>query len=121
MYFGGVQRPDRRHRPGGAVSGAGSTAWRRRNTAGARGRPAGGGRSNPRGRAGYGGALSPRERQVAGLLAEGASNNDIAAALFLSPRTVEHHVASVLKKLGTTRAALTGADAVPVDGSVPRD
>ncbi|MEY9875211.1 DNA-binding CsgD family transcriptional regulator [Streptacidiphilus sp. MAP12-33] len=64
---------------------------------------------SPRGRRGYGGELSPRERQVAELLATGATNQDIAEALFLSPRTVEQHVASVLKKLGTTRKALADA------------
>ncbi|WP_236652090.1 helix-turn-helix transcriptional regulator [Streptacidiphilus neutrinimicus] len=52
---------------------------------------------------GYGNELSPREQQVAELLARGATNHDIAQTLFLSPRTVEKHVASVLKKLGTTR------------------
>ncbi|GGV29645.1 LuxR family transcriptional regulator [Kitasatospora herbaricolor] len=57
----------------------------------------------PRGRRSYGDALSPRETQVAGLLATGATNKDIAQALSLSSRTVEHHVASVLKKLHTTR------------------
>ncbi|MEV0534546.1 AAA family ATPase [Kitasatospora sp. NPDC050463] len=56
------------------------------------------------GRRGYGKRLSPRERQVAELLAQGAGNQDIAQALFLSPRTVEHHVANVLHKLGTSRA-----------------
>jgi DNA-binding CsgD family transcriptional regulator len=56
-----------------------------------------------RGRRGYGGRLSPREREVAELLARGASNHAIAQALFLSTRTVEKHVAHVLKKLGTTR------------------
>ncbi|WAL74764.1 AAA family ATPase [Kitasatospora sp. YST-16] len=50
--------------------------------------------------------LSPRERQVAGLLAEGARNKEIAAALYVSERTAEHHVAAVLRKLGTTRKAL---------------
>ncbi|MEV4558122.1 AAA family ATPase [Kitasatospora sp. NPDC049285] len=55
------------------------------------------------GRRGYGGDLSPREHQVAELLAGGATNQQIADALFLSPRTVEHHVAKVLRKLGTTR------------------
>jgi DNA-binding CsgD family transcriptional regulator len=59
-----------------------------------------------RGRRGYGGRLSPRERQVAELLATGATNQDIAEALFLSPRTIEQHVANVLKKLGTTRKAV---------------
>ncbi|WKX69186.1 AAA family ATPase [Streptomyces sp. XD-27] len=60
-------------------------------------------RPSPRGRRGYGDQLSPRERQVAELLARGATNQDIAQALFLSPRTVEQHVAHVLKKLGVTR------------------
>ncbi|MFI9105402.1 AAA family ATPase [Streptomyces fildesensis] len=57
-------------------------------------------RPSPRGRRGYGSELSPRERQVAELLATGAGNREIAQALFLSPRTVEHHVAKVLHKLG---------------------
>ncbi|MFF1873204.1 ATP-binding protein [Kitasatospora herbaricolor] len=68
-----------------------------------------------RGRRGYGGQLSPRERQVAELLATGATNQDIAEALFLSPRTVEQHAASVLKKLGTTRKAV-GSALVGPDG-----
>ncbi|WP_406405049.1 AAA family ATPase [Streptomyces sp. NBC_00879] len=69
-----------------------------------------------RGRHGYGSQLSPREREVAHLLAVGATNRDIAQALFLSPRTVEHHVAKVLKKLGAAdrkavQEALTTHDA----------
>ncbi|GAA2741020.1 LuxR family transcriptional regulator [Kitasatospora cinereorecta] len=55
------------------------------------------------GRRGYGSRLSPRERQVAELLAQNATNQQIAEALFLSPRTVEQHVANALRKLGTTR------------------
>ncbi|MER5639063.1 AAA family ATPase [Kitasatospora sp. NPDC002227] len=58
------------------------------------------------GRRGYGDRLSPREEEVAALLARNATNQEIADALFLSPRTVEHHVANVLKKLGTTRKAV---------------
>ncbi|MFF7590686.1 ATP-binding protein [Kitasatospora purpeofusca] len=64
--------------------------------------------TNPRGRAGYGDDLSPREREVADLLAAGAGNRDIAAALFISLRTAEHHVAAVLRKLRSTRAAMRG-------------
>ncbi|MFC9331637.1 ATP-binding protein [Kitasatospora sp. NPDC057015] len=60
-----------------------------------------------RGRAGYGTQLSPREAQVADLLAQRATNQDIATALSLSPRTVEHHVANVLRKRGTTRDQIT--------------
>jgi DNA-binding CsgD family transcriptional regulator len=58
------------------------------------------------GRRGYGDRLSPREQDVARMLAEGATNREIAEALFLSPRTVEHHVARTLKKLGATRQGI---------------
>lgn len=63
-------------------------------------------RPKPRGRRSYGTQLSPREAEVARLLADAATNQEIADALALSPRTVEHHVASVLKKLATTRTQL---------------
>ncbi|MFF2748545.1 ATP-binding protein [Kitasatospora sp. NPDC058048] len=75
------------------------------------------GRAASPGRRGYGERLSPRERQVAALAAQGAANQDIARALFLSTRTVEHHVASALRKLGVGRAglgeALAAADGAP--------
>ncbi|WP_243229354.1 response regulator transcription factor [Microbacterium sp. CIAB417] len=44
--------------------------------------------------------LSPREQEVVHLLAGGASNDDIARALFLSANTVKTHVKAVLAKLG---------------------
>jgi DNA-binding NarL/FixJ family response regulator len=44
--------------------------------------------------------LSEREREVLALIAEGRSNEGIARALFLSPRTVETHVRHILLKLG---------------------
>lgn len=50
-------------------------------------------------------ALSPREAEVLGLLARGASNRDIAQALFLSPRTVQRHVANVYLKIGAHNRA----------------
>lgn len=47
----------------------------------------------------YGG-LTPREREVMRFLSQGRPNREIAEALFLSERTVENHVANILKKLG---------------------
>jgi len=43
--------------------------------------------------------LSPREREVLSLMAEGRSNNGIAARLFISEGAVEKHVRSILAKL----------------------
>ncbi|MFE2208264.1 ATP-binding protein [Streptomyces rubiginosohelvolus] len=51
---------------------------------------------------GYGDHLSPRERAVARLASLGLSNREIASELVLSHRTVEHHVARALRKLGVS-------------------
>jgi DNA-binding CsgD family transcriptional regulator len=60
-------------------------------------------------------ALTPRERLVAQLAAQGQSNRDIAARLFLSPKTVESHLSRVFRKLQVkSRDELPAAlDAVP--------
>jgi DNA-binding NarL/FixJ family response regulator len=44
--------------------------------------------------------LSAREREVALLVAKGASNPEIAEHLYLSRKTIEHHVSTALAKLG---------------------
>lgn len=68
----------------------------------------GSGKPSRRGRRGYGDELSPRERDVARLLAKGHTNREIADVLFLSPRTVEQHVAKVLSKLNLRSRAEVG-------------
>jgi DNA-binding CsgD family transcriptional regulator len=44
--------------------------------------------------------LTARELEILNLLAEGLRNTEIAARLFVSPKTVDHHVSSILAKLG---------------------
>jgi DNA-binding NarL/FixJ family response regulator len=46
--------------------------------------------------------LTPRERQVLALLAQGASNRAIADTLVIAERTAEIHVSNILSKLGVT-------------------
>jgi DNA-binding CsgD family transcriptional regulator len=53
--------------------------------------------------------LTPREREIARLVALGRSNREIAAGLVLSERTVANHVQHVLTKLGFTRRAQIAA------------
>ena len=48
------------------------------------------------------GSLTPTERDVVQLVSEGLANNDIAARLFVSPRTVQTHLTHVYSKLGLT-------------------
>jgi DNA-binding NarL/FixJ family response regulator len=48
------------------------------------------------------GELTPQERQVARFVGEGLSNKEVAAQLFLSPRTIDAHLRSVFGKLGIT-------------------
>jgi predicted ATPase/DNA-binding CsgD family transcriptional regulator len=57
-------------------------------------------------------SLSAREREILLLLAEGQSNPAIAAALFISPKTVRNHVTAILTKLGVESRTAAAAIAV---------
>jgi len=55
-------------------------------------------------------ALTPSERRLAGLAADGMTNREISNALFVTPKTVEAHLRSIYRKLDiTSRNDLAGA------------
>jgi DNA-binding CsgD family transcriptional regulator len=59
-------------------------------------------------------ALTAQEWRVAQLVADGMTNREVAGALFLSPKTIEHHLSGIYRKLGvrsrTQLARLFAAD-----------
>jgi DNA-binding CsgD family transcriptional regulator len=93
------RRADAREQLGRALATfeeLGAAAWARR----AREEIAASGVGLPRRTARPGDELSPRELQVALAVAEGLTNREAAARLFLSEKTVERHLGSVYRKLG---------------------
>ncbi|MEU6710465.1 LuxR C-terminal-related transcriptional regulator, partial [Nonomuraea sp. NPDC046802] len=100
------ERLRRAHRPGEArahlrgaletFQRAGAEPWARR----AHGELRAAGESAPSAPATVLDALTPQELRIAGLVADGLSSKQIAARLFLSPRTVEYHLYKIYPKLG---------------------
>jgi DNA-binding CsgD family transcriptional regulator len=64
--------------------------------------------------------LTATERRIAALVADGRTNKEVAAALFLSPRTVEAYLRQVYRKLGVrSRTELARIALDPEDGAEP--
>jgi predicted ATPase/DNA-binding CsgD family transcriptional regulator len=99
----------------GAAPAAAIVARRLRER-GARGLPRGPRRStrdNPAG-------LTARELEVLALVAEGLRNADIAERLFVSEKTVGHHVSAILRKLNVNTRGEAGAEAVRLGITGPK-
>lgn len=56
--------------------------------------------------------LTPRELEVLALVAQGLRNAEIGERLFLSAKTVDHHVSAILRKLGVRTRGEASAEAV---------
>jgi DNA-binding CsgD family transcriptional regulator len=56
--------------------------------------------------------LTARELEVLALIAQGLRNAEVADRLFVSEKTVDHHVSAVLRKLGARTRGEASAEAV---------
>jgi DNA-binding CsgD family transcriptional regulator len=90
---------------------------RRLRDRGARGLPRGPRAATRRNPAG----LTPRESEVLTLLEQGLTNAEIAERLFLSVKTIDHHVAAILRKLGVRSRGEAAAVSVRRGLAAPKD
>jgi DNA-binding CsgD family transcriptional regulator len=65
-------------------------------------------------------SLTAREIEVLALIAQGLRNTDVAERLFLSPKTVDHHVSAILRKLDVRTRGEASAEAARLGLTSPR-
>lgn len=65
-------------------------------------------------------SLTAREIEVLALIAQGLRNTDVAERLFLSPKTVDHHVSAILRKLDVRTRGEAGAEAARLGLTISR-
>jgi DNA-binding CsgD family transcriptional regulator len=112
LVLAGSEHAEARRRGLDELHALGATATVRRMARELRGRGIRGIRQGPRARTRENpGGLTARELEVLLLVADGLRNGEIAAQLFLSERTVAHHVSAILRKLGARTRAQAGAEA----------
>jgi DNA-binding CsgD family transcriptional regulator len=64
--------------------------------------------------------ITPREADVLRLVADGLANKEIAATLHVSPRTIEKHIESLLRKTGARSRTQLAVQTVEAGGQVPK-
>jgi DNA-binding NarL/FixJ family response regulator len=67
------------------------------------------------------GGLTAREQEVLALLAQGLPDREISRQLFISERTVNHHVSAVLAKIGVTSRTAAAREATRLGVQAPAE
>jgi DNA-binding NarL/FixJ family response regulator len=63
--------------------------------------------------------LTTREQEVLALLSQGLPDKEISKRLFISERTVHHHVSAVLAKIGVSSRTAAALEAARIGATIP--